>query len=130
VRFLVDASLPRAIAELLQRYGHQPIDVRDIGLRLAADSAIAEHARLQQLALITADFDFADIRLYPPAQYFGIVVIDRPDDATVAQVLAMVERFSLQRELLLHLVGRLVIVDAWRIRVRPALPTPPPSSGA
>ena len=46
--------------------------MRDIGLRQATDDVIAAHARTNQQALVTRDFDFADIRNYPPAEYAGI----------------------------------------------------------
>jgi hypothetical protein len=39
--------------------------------------------------LITRDFDFADIRNYPPSLYQGIVVFKLQDDATAKQVAAL-----------------------------------------
>jgi predicted nuclease of predicted toxin-antitoxin system len=33
MRFLIDADLPRSVAEVIRRHGHEAIDVRDIGLR-------------------------------------------------------------------------------------------------
>ena len=50
-------------------------DVRDIGLRSAKDPQIAEYAQAEKLCLITGDYDFADIRNYPPDRYSGIVVL-------------------------------------------------------
>ena len=41
MRFLVDANMPRSAAELLTRYNHEAVDVRDIGMGGAADSDIA-----------------------------------------------------------------------------------------
>ena len=68
MRFLVDASLPRSATALLRQLGHDAADVRDIGLRQATDDVIAAHARTNHQALVTRDFDFADIRNYPPAR--------------------------------------------------------------
>jgi len=122
LKFLIDASLPRDVARIIASHGHQGIDVRDIGLRSADDSVIASHAQAQRIALISGDFDFADIRVYPPQDYFGLVIIDRPEHPTVAQVLAMVERLLTHHNLLANLVGRLIIVDEWHIRVRQPVP--------
>ena len=119
--FLIDASLPRDVARLIMIHGHQAVDVRDVGLRHAHDSKIAAPAQSHRIALISADFDFADIRIYPPSKYSGLVIIDRPEDATVAEVLDLVERFFAHGKLLLELTGRLVIVDKRRIRIRPPL---------
>ncbi len=51
MRFRVDASLPRLAMSMLRQLGHDAADVRDIGLRSAADDAIAAHARSNQQAL-------------------------------------------------------------------------------
>ena len=120
MRFLVDASLPRSAAAVLRELGHEAIDVRDIGLRGATDDVIADHARRNQLALITRDFDFADIRNYPPADYAGIVVLDLPNHATAAQVVKALDTFVRAKEWLELLSGRLTIVEPPRVRFRPA----------
>ncbi len=120
MRFLLDASLPRSAGPLLHRLGHEAVDVRDIGLRHASDDVIASHARRNQLAIATRDFDFADIRNYPPADYAGIVVLQLPDDATAAQVVKVLETFLLRADWLAQLPGRLAIVEGWRVRFRPA----------
>src|SRR5438046_1812847 len=121
MRFLIDASLPRSTAELIRQRGHDALDVRDLGPSLAADRQIADYARAHDLVLISGDFDFADIRAYSPQNYEGIVVIDRPEHATVATTLEIVQRVLDTPDLLAALSGRLVIADAYRIRVRPAL---------
>lgn len=124
MEFLIDASLPRDVAKLVRAKGHAAVDVRDIGLRRAIDPEIAAHAYRNRMALMSADFDFGDIRLYPPSSYFGLVIIDRPQNATVPDVANLVERFLGQTDLITNLVGRLVIVDSQRIRIRPPLPIP------
>lgn len=118
MRFLLDASLPRSAAGVLQRHGHDVTDVRDIGLGTAADASIAAHARDTQSTLVTRDFDFADTRNYPPVQHSGIVVLQLAEHATVAQVLDLLEAFARQREVLVRLNGQLAIVETWRIRMR------------
>ena len=68
MRFLIDANLPRSVNAVLRRHGHEATDVH------------AEKAEREGLVILSADFDFADIRSYPPSRYHGIVVIDRPED--------------------------------------------------
>jgi predicted nuclease of predicted toxin-antitoxin system len=48
--------------------GHDAVDVRDRGMGSATDDVIAEYARLNRRVLVTRDFDFADIRNYPPSR--------------------------------------------------------------
>ena len=119
MHFLVDANMPRSAAALIQRFGHKAVDVRDIGFGGADDSVIALHAKSEKLILLTRDFDFADIRNYPPSQYFGIVVLSLPDDAIATVILDLLERFLSQSELVNKLPGRLAIVESSRVRLRP-----------
>src|SRR5712691_4595815 len=106
MRFLIDASLPRSAAVLLQQMGHDAVDARDVGMRSATDDVVAAHARRNQQALVTRDFDFADIRNYPPADYPGIVVLRLPDDATAVQVVRLLETFVRREDWLARLGGR------------------------
>ena len=120
MKFLLDANMPRSSAELLRKLGHEVQDVREVLPGGAGDDAVATHARTHRLALITRDFDFADIRNYPPANYSGLVVLELPDDATATQVNKTLETFVRNADLLVRLPGRLAIVESWRVRFRPA----------
>ena len=119
MKFLLDANMPRSSAALLQELGHECADVRDILPHGAPDGAVASYAREHNLVLITRDFDFADIRNYPPADFDGIIVIEVPDDAIVTQINSVVRSFVGHPKLLERLPGRLAIVESWRVRFRP-----------
>ena len=121
MRFLLDANMPRSAVGAVQRLGHEAVDVRDVGLGGAEDKQIAAYAKDHDLALITRDFDFSDVRNYPPAEFAGIVVLELPDDAVAATVVKVMESFLSQPQLLSQLAGRLAIVESWRVRFRPAL---------
>jgi predicted nuclease of predicted toxin-antitoxin system len=120
MRFLLDANLPRSTAALLRNLGHEAQDVRDVLHGGADDSAVAAYARTNGLALLTRDFDFSDIRNYPPEDYVGIVVLDLPDDALIGQINRTLESFVTNVEWLSHVSGHLAIVEPWRVRFRPA----------
>jgi predicted nuclease of predicted toxin-antitoxin system len=117
---LIDASMPRSTAPLVRSRQHDATDVRDISLGAAADQDIAAHAQAQQLAILSRDFDFADVRNYPPDQYDGIVVIDLPSTTTAQTILELVDGFLQQTQTLNDLPGRLAIIAPGRIRLRPA----------
>jgi hypothetical protein len=89
MQFLIDADLPRPTADLARSLGHEATDVRDIGLGAAPDDRVAAHARNRGLCLLTGDFDFADIRSYPPHDYAGLVVFAFPKNATRDTTLRM-----------------------------------------
>ena len=117
---LLDANLPRSTAVSLRQMGHEAVDVRDIGMRGASDDAVAAYVRATRQVLITRDFDFSDIRNYPPADYAGIIVLRLPDDATAARLVDVLEIFVGREDWLAHLPGWLAIVEGWRVRFRPA----------
>jgi predicted nuclease of predicted toxin-antitoxin system len=120
MKFLLDANLPRSSAKILRELGHEVEDVRDVLPGGADDATVAAHAQAHQLVLMTRDFDFADIRNYPPANYSGVVVLELPDDATATQVNKTLESFVRNPDWLGRLIGRLAIVESWRVRFRPA----------
>ena len=115
---LIDADLPRSSADIIRRHGYEAIDVRDIGLGEAKDAEIAQHAQQQKLCLVTGDFDFADIRNYPPPQYHGIVVLVIPPTATAVYINSLLESFFAQKTLVEQLPGKLAIVEPGRVRLR------------
>jgi len=118
VRFLIDEDLPRSTANLLRQYSYEAIDVRDIGLRGAQDIQIAEYARAGGWSILTGDFDFADIRNYPPAEYARIVVLAIAGNASAAVILELLSMFLEQEEIVEQIPGKLVIVEPGRVRLR------------
>ena len=118
MRFLVDADLPRSTNAIIQQYGHDAIDVRDVGLRSAPDHEIAQCARTHSLCIVTGDYDFANIRNYPPSEYTGIVVLSIPNNSTSIYINQVLDAFMQQEGLLRQLPGRLAVVEPGRVRLR------------
>ncbi len=61
MRFLVDESLQRHVADLLVDNGHDAVHVSDVGLRGAADETVLATADEHNRILITADTDFGTL---------------------------------------------------------------------
>jgi len=121
MRFVIDANLPRAVIAALERAGHQVEFARDVGLEAAPDEQIAARARESGATLLTREVHFADVRRYPPGQYFGIVIVRLPDTAVALEIVHVLGRFLLDPGFLEHLSGRLAIVEVDRVRFRPPL---------
>ena len=120
MRFIVDEDLPKSTCALLREYGHVAFDVRDIGFRGAKDSHIASYARSEGLCILTGDFDFSDVRNYPPGEYAGLVILKLPRTATASTILHLLESFLRQEDIVAELPGKLAIVQAGRVRIRTA----------
>jgi predicted nuclease of predicted toxin-antitoxin system len=116
LRFLIDANLPRALCALCRELGYEAVHTRDVGFGGSPDETIATFARDHALTILTTDFDFADIRQFPPSQHHGIVVFVLPRRPNRRKIFALVRRFL--AELSEPIEKRLLIVDEERTRVR------------
>lgn len=118
MRFLIDEDLPRSTGNLLKLFDHEVVDVRDVGLRSAKDAEIALYAQSKKLCLVTGDFDFSDIRNYPPHKYAGIIVLNIPKNATATFIINIFKEFLKHEKLVSEMNGKLAIVEPGRIRIR------------
>ncbi|HKO59129.1 MAG TPA: DUF5615 family PIN-like protein [Thermoanaerobaculia bacterium] len=118
MRFFIDADLPNRAAEVVQELGHDATLARSIGLAAAPDTQIVAFATANSRCLITGDFDFADVRVFDPRQYTGIVVLTLPRGADTPYIEALIRRFFAHLDELLPLEGRLFVVTPERIRIR------------
>ncbi len=120
MRFKLDENLPRELARLFVEGGHDAVTVPEQGMVGASDRRIASVCQSEDRALVTLDLDFADIRVYPPQHYPGLVVFrlskqERDYLMEVgARLLSVLSGVSLQ--------GQLWIVEDSRIRVRETAP--------
>jgi predicted nuclease of predicted toxin-antitoxin system len=92
MKFKIDENLPVEIAALLRQVGHEAMTVLEERLEGAADFHIASICHREERVMVTLDTDFADIRVYPPEEYSGIVVLrlrrqDKPHVLGVSLVL-------------------------------------------
>ena len=74
MKFKVDENLPIEVGAILTEAGHDAETVADEALIGAPDPKLADVARDEERALVSLDLDFADIRVYPPHEYPGIIV--------------------------------------------------------
>jgi predicted nuclease of predicted toxin-antitoxin system len=67
IRFLIDAQLPPGLAGRLAARGYPSEHVNRIGMAVASDDAIWEHATRTGATLITKDEDFAALAAREPS---------------------------------------------------------------
>ena len=116
MRAKLDESMPNEAAVALRAAGWDCDTVHDEGLSGAEDLRLGEVCRAESRVLFTLDLDFADIRVYPPGEYVGIVVL-RPPKPSRDAVLSLLDRALpvLSSEWAEH---HLWIVEPTRIRTR------------
>jgi predicted nuclease of predicted toxin-antitoxin system len=116
MKFKLDENLPLEIADAFRDSGHEIDSVQSEGLSGASDLTILDRVQTENRILLTLDKGIADIRLFPPAQYPGIVLF-RPATSGRGEVLRFVQE-TLPDILSINLQGRLAIVSPRGIRVR------------
>ncbi len=115
MKFKIDENLPIEIAELLQSADHDVTTVHGQRLMGEADPRIIEVCRQEDRVLVTLDLGFSNIRVYPPKQFAGILVLrvhhqDKPHVLTVFRAaLPLIGQQPLQHHLW--------IVEENRVRV-------------
>jgi len=120
--FKVDENLPAEVAERLRGAGHDALSVFEQGLGGSGDERLKGVLQDEGRALMTLDLGFADIRLHPPEEFPGVIVL-RLVRQDREHVLAMVESLLP----FLHenpLERRLWIVRNGALRIREQAPPP------
>jgi hypothetical protein len=106
------------MVSLFDSRGHEAAHVEDLSAAATPDRAIAALAHELGRALVTGDFDFADIREFEPRRFSGIVVLTAPRGTGAPYLERLVIEFLEKLPTLGSIVGKLVIVELGRIRVR------------
>lgn len=116
MRFKIDENLSDQVKEYLVSLGHDAHTVRDELLNGKPDSDIAAAAKNEQRILLSLDSDFANILIYPPRDYYGIIFLrlERQDNHSVLKAIArpiqLLESNPIQ--------GSLWVVTESEIRIR------------
>mgnify|MGYP000314760160 CR=1 FL=1 len=89
MKFKVDENIPE---DALTLFVAQDLDVETVyteELGGASDFELIEKCQQEKRALITLDLDFANIKNYPPEDYFGLIVlrVSRQDKNHISKIL-------------------------------------------
>jgi predicted nuclease of predicted toxin-antitoxin system len=116
MKFKIDENLPVDAAILLSEAGHDAHTVLQEGLGGVGDQELAALCKREGRTLVTLDQGFADIRLYPPNQFPGLIVF-KLHSQNKFSVVSQLQRLAglLEKE---SPNGQLWIVELSRVRVR------------
>lgn len=116
MKFKIDENLPAEAARALVNAGHDALTILDQQMGGKPDSQVAKVCQSEQRVVLTLDFDFADIRTYPPVEYFGIIVLS-PRTQSKPAVCSLIDQLIplLDKE---PLIGHLWIVQETGLRIR------------
>ena len=75
MKFKIDENLPIELIDVLGSAGHTGMTAFEQRLNRKSDSKVINRCREEKYVLVSLDLDFADIRLYPPEKYSGLIII-------------------------------------------------------
>ena len=116
LRFKLDENADPRWREPLVQLGYTVSTVAEESLQGAADEVLAEVCQKEELCLITADLDFAQILDYPPEKYAGLIILRHPRP-TLTGMARLVRQIAVAPSSNESPVGRLWIVEPGRIRI-------------
>ncbi|OIP74885.1 MAG: hypothetical protein AUK06_02705 [Parcubacteria group bacterium CG2_30_36_18] len=114
---IIDEDLPRKLGGSLKKLGWGIKDVRDFGLGGKPDKEIISFAKECKAVLFSSDKDFANISKYPPKDYYGIVILDFPNEVSTDFIMEETER-DLVKISPEDFKGNLIIIEPGKIRIR------------
>ena len=103
-----DANVPAGIVAHMRTRLHWDVlfVLEEDELRRAPDTRHYQLANQLRRTLVTMDRDYLDDRRFPPDEGGGVIVINAPDEAQLANLLDRVDRILFQSDAVLPLAGR------------------------
>ena len=114
LKFLVDESCGKKVAQELQRRGFDVLYVGDV-MRGAMDEAVIKRANDENRVLITNDKDFGELVFRVKMQSRGVILLRLGDDAPstrIKYIRILLEKFLDKIE------NRFVVVSDDKVRIR------------
>ena len=119
LRFFADHCVSNIIIETLRDAGHEVLRLKDNIPTDFPDSLVNSKAQELNAILISLNGDFADIVMYPPEKYRGIISLQiRNHPEIIPQIMGKLTDFLSSHSDTEYYAGKLLLVEAHRIRIR------------
>ena len=117
MKFLVDENLPKSLAIKLVTKGYDTLDLREMGKIGIPDEEVGKLASKENRILITSNYKhFANILLFPPKDFPGIIAIRMPHCSINTVVEHVIKVISSIKET--DIIHSLIVLEPHRIRKR------------
>ncbi len=119
LRFFADQCVPATVTTSLRNAGYEVCCLRDYLSIESPDSIVIAKAQELTAILISLNGDFANILDYPPVNYQGIIALRiRNHPEVLPQIVSRLKNYLLTNPSMGHYKGKLILVEAHRIRIR------------
>jgi len=119
LRFFADHCISNLIIRTLHEADYEVLRLKDHLPTEAGDSLVISKAQELDAILVSLNGDFADIVMYPPAHYKGIIALQlRNHPEIIPQLMARLIDFLKDHPEMGYYSGKLFLVEVHRIRMR------------
>lgn len=119
LRIKVDEDLPAVIVQMVRAAGHaDTVSVLQQSMGGWKDPPLWQAIQAEGRFLITADKGFGDIRLYPPGNHAGVLIL-RPNEDGIRPLVELIQQ-ALAQYRLDDLAGAVAVATPRGIRIRRA----------
>jgi len=119
LKFFADHCVSKFIINNLRDAGHEVLWLRDHMPTDSSDSMVISKAQELNAILVSLNGDFSDIVTYPPNNYGGIISLQvKNHPEIIPQIMTKLTDFLLSHPDMNYYKGKLLLVEAHRIRVR------------
>jgi len=119
LRLFADHCISNAIVRELEDLRCEVLRLRDFIPRDSPDAVVIAEAQSRTAILLSLNGDFADIVTYPPSKYQGIIALEvRNHPEAIPAIMKQLTTYLAAHPEPGHYRGRLLVVEAHRIRVR------------
>jgi predicted nuclease of predicted toxin-antitoxin system len=119
LRFFADHCVPSYVIQILCEAGYEVLKLQDHIPADSPDQVVISHTQEIGAILLSLNGDFADITVYTPAKYKGIVALQvRNHPEIIIQLVQRLKNYLSNHQEMEHYSGKLLIVETHRIRSR------------
>jgi predicted nuclease of predicted toxin-antitoxin system len=119
LKFFADHCVSNSIINALLEAGYEVWRLKDYLPTDSPDSIVISKAQELNTVLISLNGDFADIVLYPPSNYKGIISLQvRNHPEITPQLMSRLTDFLKLHKNMDYYSGKLFLVEVHRIRIR------------
>lgn len=117
MKMVLDENIHRSLGDVIQKLGHEILDIRDHGLRGKPDEVVFNFAQKHEAALISEDMGFASIIRFPLGSHHGIIILRFPNQMSTETINEKVYA-AFQKIAPIDMRGNLIIIAPENIRMR------------
>lgn len=127
LKFFVDHCVSNYIIQTLRDAGYEVFRLKEYIAKDSTDSVVISKVQELDSILVSLNGDFANIVVYPPEQYKGIIALQvRDHPEIIPQLITTLKNYLSEHPERKYYERKLFLVEVHRVRVYPPFEALPP----